>query len=85
MVLMKCSEVSKRVSDIIDEEADLYTRFRFYLHIMMCSTCRRYFNQFKTVKEIAGEVSPTELPEDFDRVMDFVMYKIKSEDNKKDG
>ena len=76
---MKCSDVVERVSDIVDEEANIVTRMRFYGHLMMCSHCRRYFRQFKSIKETTGKVLRDELPEDFDRVMNFVMDKIEKE------
>ncbi len=81
MVYLKCSDVVERVSDIVDEEATLITRMCFYGHLMMCSNCRRYFRQFKAVKDAAGRIDPKELPDDFDQVMDFVIDKIEKENH----
>lgn len=74
---VKCNDVALKVSEIIDNEANLLTQIRFYSHLMMCSKCRRYYQQFKSVKEIAGAVNPDKLPEDFDCVMEFVMDEIE--------
>jgi len=80
MVYLKCSKVVSKVSDIIDGEAGLMTRMRFYGHIMMCKNCRRYFEQFRLVRDFAGKVAQDDLPEDFDRVMNFVMEEVGKED-----
>ena len=76
MIFTKCEIIVDRVSDIIDKEASLMSRMGFYSHLMMCSNCRRYFDQFKKVKESLGRVTPDDLPGDFDRVMNFVMGEI---------
>lgn len=82
MVFIKCIDVVGKVSEVIDQEASLMTSVRFYGHLMMCSNCRRYFKQFKVVKEAAGTVIPGDLPDDFDRVMDFVLKAVKKRDGK---
>ena len=76
MVIFKCSEVVNKISDIIDQQVSFTTRLRFHSHLMMCANCRRYFEQYKTVKELAGKVTSDDLPEDFDHVMGFVMKEI---------
>jgi len=81
MVYLKCSKVVSKVSDIIDGEAGLMTRMRFYGHIMMCNNCRRYLAQFRLVRDYAGKVTQNNLPDDFDRVMNFVMEEVGKEDD----
>lgn len=91
MVYIRCEDVVGKVSEIIDQEAGLIERMRFYGHLMMCANCRRYFEQFKTVREAAGKVACDKLPEDFDQgvdfdqVMDFVMKEIDQQEGKKDA
>lgn len=80
MVYLKCRDVADKISEIIDGQASMMTRMRFHSHLMMCDNCRRYFEQFKTVKELAGKVSSDDLPADFDHVMDFVMKEIDKKD-----
>jgi len=80
MVYLRCTDVVAKVSDIIDGEAGLMTRMRFFGHIMMCKNCRRYLEQFRLVKELAGKVSSDNLPEDFDRVMESVIREIEKKD-----
>lgn len=80
MVYLKCREVVDKISDIIDGQASMVVRMRFHSHLMMCKNCRRYFEQFKGVKELAGRVSPDDLPTDFDHVMKFVMNEIDKKD-----
>lgn len=82
MMFIKCIDVVGKISEVVDQQASLMTRVRFYGHVMMCSNCRRYFKQFKAVKEAAGMVTPDDLPDDFDRVMDFVIKKVEKRDDK---
>lgn len=78
----KCIDVVGRVSDVVDHEADFMTAAHFYGHLAICSNCRRYFKQFKIVKEAAGVVTPEDLPDDFNRVMDFVMREVEKRGDK---
>ncbi len=82
MAHTNCSGVVDKISDVIDGQASLMSRILFYGHLMMCANCRRYFEQFKIVKEVAGKVGPKDLPGDFDRVMDFVMDEIEKQEPK---
>lgn len=90
MVYLKCADVVTKISDIIDGRAPLMTRLRFHSHMMMCRNCRRYFNQFKKVTELAGQVGQDDLlldsdwPEDFDLLMSKIMAEIDRE-GKHDG
>jgi len=36
----------------------------------------RYYKQFLAIKEAAGEVKPADLPEDFEKVMHFVLEEL---------
>ncbi len=79
----RCSDVADKISEIIDREASLMTRFRFYTHLMVCPKCREYFSQFKLLKTASNQPDPEHLPEDFNKVMGFVMEEVenkKSED-----
>tara|TARA_R110002096_G_scaffold435770_1_gene662594 strand:+ start:63748 stop:64005 length:258 start_codon:yes stop_codon:yes gene_type:complete len=73
----KCSVVSTKISEIIDRDVGIIMRLRFYSHLMMCPKCRDYFNQFKLLKRASGTPTPDELPDDFDRVLGFVMEEIE--------
>lgn len=83
MTYLKCMDVVDKISDIIDGEANVITRVRFHSHLMMCDNCRRYYDQFKNVKELAGKVTSDDLPKDFDQVMNFVMSEIEKSDDEK--
>ena len=74
----KCSDVADKISEIIDREASFMTRFRFYTHLMVCPKCREYYSQFKLLKSASGKPDPDELPEDFTKVMDFVLDEVES-------
>ena len=73
----KCSVVAGKISEIIDREAGIIMRMRFYSHLMMCTKCRDYFNQFKLLKRATCAPDSDELPDDFDRVLGFVMEEIE--------
>jgi len=73
----KCSVVAGKISEIIDREAGFLVRMSFYSHLMMCPKCRDYFNQFKLLKRAASAPDPNELPDDFDRVLGFLMEEIE--------
>ena len=82
MPMSKCKDVIDRISAIIDGEADIGERMRFHMHLMMCRNCRTYYKQFKTVKVAAGQVSPEDLAEDFDQIMDFVLRETTQNSSK---
>lgn len=81
----KCSVIAEKVSEIIDGEASLVTRARFYTHLMICPKCIKYYNQLKLMKQLASEPDPDELPEDFDDVMSFVMEEVEENSKRNDG
>ena len=81
-MFIKCIDFVGKVSEVIDQEASLMTSVRFYGHLIICPNCRHYFKQFKVVKEAAGTVIPDDLPDDFDRVMDFVLKEVEKRDGK---
>ena len=79
MPFSRCDRVIERVSCILDGEASMLERMRFQGHLAMCVDCTRYYEQFKTVKNAAGEVTIEDLPTDFERVMDFVLEEVKDD------
>lgn len=74
---IKCSTVASKISEIIDREAGIIERIRFYSHLMVCSKCREYFNQFKLLKAAASTPIRDELPDDFDQILSFVIDEIE--------
>jgi len=75
--MSSCKESIDRISSIIDGEASVGARVSFHAHMALCSPCRRYFQQFKTVKEAAGQVTEADLPHDFEDVMKCVMDVVE--------
>ena len=76
MPFSRCQDVINRVSEIVDGEAGSVARTRFFAHLGMCSDCRRYYRQFRDVKEAAGVVQPSDLPSDFDKILGGVLAAI---------
>ncbi len=84
-MLHRCKDVTAKVSDILDREASLSVRLGFYGHVMICAKCRRYFAQFKRVKEAAGEIAADDAPVDFEPVMNTVMKEVEEQDKRKNA
>ena len=78
MPMSKCSDVIERVHSVIDGEATTWNRMRFFMHLGMCSKCRRYYQQMKGVVESSGEVTQEDLPDDFENVMNFVLDEVQA-------
>jgi predicted anti-sigma-YlaC factor YlaD len=76
MALKNCEKVLDGVSAILDGEVGPVATAGFHAHLLMCRSCKRYFEQFKAVKEAAGVVTKEDLPEDFDQVMAFVLDQL---------
>lgn len=74
--MMTCKEVLQRLSDIVDREAPLMTRWSFYMHIAMCSNCRRYYKQFRELHEVTQAVEPEDLNDDFFNIMNSVLQSM---------
>ncbi len=76
MPFSKCRNVLDRVSAIVDGEAGVIARMRFFGHLAMCHECTRYYEQFKEIRDAAGVVTEEDLPPDFDRVMAPILDKL---------
>ncbi len=73
---MSCKEVLQQLSNIVDKEAPMMTRLSFYLHISMCRNCRKYFEQFKQVKETAELLEEEDFSEAFFDVMERALAQV---------
>lgn len=80
MPMSRCEDVIARISTILDQEAGAVARLRFHAHLAMCEDCRRYYRQLVEVRAAAGHVTPEDVPEDFDRVMGFVLDQLGEEE-----
>lgn len=75
-MLGRCKDIIDRVSAILDGEAGALHRAQFTAHLAMCSECRTYLEQFKLVRAATAQIEPADLPDDFGRVMDFVLKEL---------
>lgn len=80
MPFTKCRVVIEKVSAILDGESGLVERARFHAHLAMCPNCKRYYEQFIELRAAVGEVTPQDVPEDFDKVMGFVLDALEHEE-----
>ncbi len=78
-MLGRCKNIIDRVSAILDGEAGSLERAKFATHIAMCSQCGKYVEQFKLVREATSQIEPSDLPDDFSAVMDFVLEELGAE------
>ena len=76
MPFSKCKLVIEKVSAILDREAGPVDQARFHAHMAMCAPCRRYFEQFREIRQASGTVAPQDVPEDFDRILGFVLDAV---------
>lgn len=65
--MMKCEEVSKLVSQSLDQTLPFHQRIGIRLHMMMCNLCSQNFRQIiglqKTVRLFMNENEKIEPPE----------------------
>jgi len=53
--MLKCNQVSRIVSADDYHELGFMKRMEFKMHLMMCSHCRRYVDQIKSLCRIVRE------------------------------
>ena len=63
-MLPNCKQAAEQVSENIDKSLTGIPWFKFKLHLMMCTVCRRYNNQLelsvKTVESLGETKQPSE-------------------------
>ena len=59
--MLKCKDVSKKVSDSLDRTLPLHERMMVTVHLWMCKYCNRFKNQLLILR---NAVRQEELPEE---------------------
>ena len=77
--LIRCRPLYQEVDAFLDGEMSAWNRLTAYMHLAMCRRCRAYLRQYQRVREATSEVQPSQLPDDFDRVMTQVFHRWKEE------
>ncbi len=75
--LIRCRPLYQEIDAFLDGKMNPWARFTTHMHLAMCRRCRIYLRQYRRVREISLEVSPSQLPENFDRVMTQVFSRWK--------
>lgn len=47
--MLSCREVNEKASTLVDGELSFTEKTAMRMHLMMCSKCRRFMTQFKTL------------------------------------
>jgi len=77
--LTHCQSVIEGLSDYIEGRMSLWDRLTLKFHFWMCPNCTNYFLQFKKIYETTGEVTPSDLPPDFDKVLGRALKRWQDE------
>jgi len=51
-LMISCEEFENFVVDYFEGNLPFMTRLKFKMHLLMCSVCRKYINQYKKTIEI---------------------------------
>ena len=78
MLMLTCREMSELGSAIIDGQLNLRTRLAVFMHLRMCTNCRRYIRQLKATSQVLQRLPLDHGPVDAAAVLDKVR---KAEDD----
>ena len=62
--MLKCKDIPEQASDYVEHTLDRRTRAMFRLHLMLCTNCRRFMRQFRTLLGAFGRKRPPVLSEE---------------------
>jgi predicted anti-sigma-YlaC factor YlaD len=54
--MLSCREVTEHASEYLEGEQSFGRRMLFWMHLAMCSNCRRFLRQIKLVRDGLGAV-----------------------------
>lgn len=72
MLMLTCREMSELGSAIIDGQLNLRTRMAVFMHLRLCTNCRRYIRQLKTTSQVLQRLPLDQGPVDAAAVLDKV-------------
>ena len=79
--MLKCKDVVDRTSYYTDPSLPFHKKIGWRMHLLMCSSCRRFTRQFKLTIETARAVLSGKKASDED--VEAVMKKIQDAHNTK--
>lgn len=78
-LLTRCETLYGALDDLLDGELPFLDRMVAKSHLMMCGPCRSYLRQYERVRELTGQATPSDLPPDFEEVMQKVVGRWRQE------
>ena len=77
--MLKCNEVSKQASEIVDGNVSGLYKLKVQMHLLMCTHCRSFVKKIKLTKQMVSQLTLTPVS---DEKVDQIMNEIE-EDSKK--
>ncbi|MDH3972772.1 MAG: zf-HC2 domain-containing protein [Deltaproteobacteria bacterium] len=76
---MRCEDLIELINDYLEGEMNPQFKEEFERHIDDCSSCLAFFETYKKTKELTGEISCKEIPDQVQsRIKDFLKSKLTS-------
>ncbi len=55
--MLRCDELTERVTDYLEWQLSLADRVEVYVHLRRCSDCRKYLGQMKETVRLLGHLA----------------------------
>lgn len=62
--MLSCKQITELVTDYLEGRMTLADRMRFQMHLGMCTHCRAYLRQMKTVIATLGHLPDEPMPDE---------------------
>ena len=68
--MLSCKEVTERAGDWTDGQLSWRERLSVRLHLLLCTFCRRFLNQYRLAAETAARQACQHQPEEIQAVLE---------------
>ena len=79
--MLTCKDISETETDHLEGKTSFASRLSFYLHLLYCKYCRRYYRQMKltirTIQKLPEAKDSEEFPDDAE--IDRVFEKLREQ------
>lgn len=79
--MLQCKDVTKETSDYLEGGLPLSKRVALFLHLVICSCCRNYVQQFRTTVETVATAQPQEMDESDRQALVIKLLALSQENN----
>ncbi len=76
MGLLTCRDIADKAPSILDGEHGRMMRLRFRAHLVICSACRRYYDQLVAVVGATSQLVRDDEEQDVHDVVDSLMKRL---------